>query len=170
MNHITSIFVYFTLLWLLCSRHLIATLFLTAQLRHRIFRHLPTKIQLSTTVLNFCNEIGPYSLMSHNFPPSAGKMQLLARVKNFWYEMADTAWSQVNSRIERHEGWVTLRAVIGAVIPGGKVLCERSTECCCLRLWTRPLCVYSSWTAGLLLWVPPQSYKFFSARCESDEE
>ena len=89
-------------------------------------------------------------------------IQLLARVWNLWYEMAGTVWSQIRRRFERHEGCVTLRAVIGAVIPGGKVLCKGSTECSRLRSWTRPLCVCSSCTAGLLLWVPPQSYKFFS--------
>jgi hypothetical protein len=71
MKRITNIFV-FSFPWLLCSRQPIASLFLTAQLRHWTFRHLPAKIQLFATVSNFSNEMGHYSLKSHSFPPSAG--------------------------------------------------------------------------------------------------
>jgi hypothetical protein len=33
---------------------------------------MPANIQLFATVSNFCNEMGPYSLKSNSFQPSAG--------------------------------------------------------------------------------------------------
>jgi hypothetical protein len=56
------------------------------------------------------------------FAPSAVKKYNFAIVCKFRQQMEDTVRSRRSRQHARHKGCVTLCSVIGAVIPGGKVL------------------------------------------------